>query len=444
MDVTLVIVLALGAIWMAYAVKMSRRIYSHTDLMMKQTDELVIVPASGAAPEVVIHLVNGWNVTGEYNADGEANLVSIRIEAPKPCATSFTISRETAASRFKKNLGMDDIAVGDDRFDDECLCKSNNTLFLLSRLGSALRSRLLAFADRADEFTITHAGFTARFSAVTGERPAFIDRTAEEMIAIHRAITGSPATKPRLKSIIFDDPIAHVRLRCLEAYAAQFGLDASFERCLADADIGVQIAAARHLGEKGLSHLATLIGSQPDIADEDKTEIIRFCNERTHPLPGTILATLLDGAHHRDLLSEAIGACRFSSDPSLSEHLLRRLERAGLDDLLRLEIILVLGDCGTLAAVEPLYRIAENRRLSSGPRTAANEAIARIQSRQGTGERGWLSVSTPAGKEGALSITRGAGQGALSSPNAAPTVKSTARLKTGNRRSSKKTSKKKK
>jgi HEAT repeat protein len=98
-------------------------------------------------------------------------------------------------------------------------------------------------------------------------------------------------------------------------------------------------------------------------------------------------------------------------DSAAEPALLTLLERE--EEGQKIAVVSALGHVGTAAAVEPLMDLT-GRVLSSELGRAAEEAIARIQSRLGDVEAGRLTLAELTEHEGALSLSREGGELSLS------------------------------
>ncbi|HOS41200.1 MAG TPA: hypothetical protein PLG31_15815 [Spirochaetota bacterium] len=184
---------------------------------------------------------------------------------------------------------------------------------------------------------------------------------------------------------------------------------------LADPDIDMQIEAARHLGARGLAHLLGMLALADTVHDDAALRILGILQEREQGQRGGTdeLVRAYERRESEEVREAILGVISHNADPAAGPFLLAELARDGGD--LRVPIVEALGQCGSVAAVEPLYRVSSGS-LNPFVRSAAAKAIERIQSRLGTAERGWLSPAPLGGADGALSVADGAGDGALSIP----------------------------
>lgn len=102
----------------------------------------------------------------------------------------------------------------------------------------------------------------------------------------------------------------------------------------------------------------------------------------------------------KNLLLKILELFESSGDRRLSRFLVRYLDQDDSDIIIG--VIKALATCGTVQAVESIYRVG---RESMNPfvRTAAKDAIDAIQARLGTADVGWLSLPVEPGLDGALS-----------------------------------------
>jgi hypothetical protein len=200
------------------------------------------------------------------------------------------------------------------------------------------------------------------------------------------------------------------------ALASQSPLDPDTEPiligALKDPHIEVQVEAARYLGDRGMNHLLGIFESRNASTNIrlliDIVQIFKE-NDFRKSIPVLKKVYLSDRG---DALKIAILQALAAFGDEGHSFLLAELDKDHPPGLC-IAVIEALGTWGRVEAVEKLCRI-EELTLYSSVRQAATQAIARIQSRLGNVEKGWLSMAKFKDVDGALSVAPQPGDGALS------------------------------
>lgn len=261
---------------------------------------------------------------------------------------------------------------------------------------------------------------------------ADLETLVETSLKIMESTQNAAAFWERLQETALTAPEAQQReqaVRFLGESVFQHDLEQSKRRTLQaamnDEDVSVQIAAARCLGQEGMEHIKKLAeqAAALDSPRQQKLADVFFhygVKKYSHSLLLLFQHACEDGLRIRIL--KQFGEqpikkmAQLDSIQAWSPVLIPYLETKNAK--LLSAVIDALGNMGQLEAVEPLYRLTKS---TINPRTdqAANQAIAAIQARHGTGDEGWLSVEGVPAEAGGLSMDeRAAHGGELSSGEA--------------------------
>lgn len=283
--------------------------------------------------------------------------------------------------------------TGDRAFDDAVAC-----------VGDPLRLRSLLDAETRTLLIECFAwGGTVEAGAVRAGLARFDAHHVRDRVALARRVASRLDPVPvaevpdRLAQIALADPVADVRrfaLLALATVATPGTLEPVAARLLLDPDPLVRVYACVHAGPDGAEKLLAL--------RRHKHPAVRAAAIRvTAQLPDAVAALTAHLAYDGDpaLVAEALG---LTGSPAAEATLLALLA----DPEVRTAAAHALGEVGTISAVEPL--LAQRVAPYTGAITAA---IARIQARVGSADRGRLSLAEAAGGE--VSLAHEAGQVAL-------------------------------
>jgi hypothetical protein len=179
--------------------------------------------------------------------------------------------------------------------------------------------------------------------------------------------------------------------------------DAVVKKALHDLSAGVRFSGVRLLRKKGYDYLKKLYENENL---HIKKRIITYLKTERE---ACFLDYFLDNAEHESstaIKKELVDYFRIIGDvkaePFLRNELDRKRDYEGKPDFLSYKqaVIQALKYCGTYESIEPLYRIKQFTL-----KRAADEAIAMIQDRIGSGDKGWLSISPGTDDGGKLSLT---------------------------------------
>lgn len=345
---------------------------------------------------------------------------------------SFSTSLE------KTLLGIEEIATGDEMFDQIFFIRASDEAGALAILDSGTRTAVQT-AFSCDSWTVREGRLQSTWSGFTADEIfAKIDRgiSASERLGAPSDIDECLIRNAERNTVMA------VRLRNLELVVARRRTQAIEKALIRMASSGiwtVAIPAAKALGSAGIPHLASAVASAP--AEEAVRAVIILEGLGGSDAHATLRSALGSGySVVREEAARVLGRHKDAASREAIAHLLddptsagvRRAAadalgkiggmesagvlRAALGDVdmgVRSAAATALAACGTVDDVAYLLDRAEHD-PERGVRRAAREAVAAIQSRLGPAERGQLSVADPTAVAGALSVEPGAGRGDLS------------------------------
>jgi hypothetical protein len=330
---------------------------------------------------------------------------------------SFLISKETVISKIKKTIGIEDLLTGDNNFDSKVLLRANNPQFLLAVLDFHLRKLILNIEKYSDALEITNSKTTVYISESNTQKIKYIVNQIDQISTRLKIMQNS-----KINNLILDkikiDPDAGVRALSIRMIRTEIinndddnEIRMTLKNALNDESFEVQLEAAMSLGKIGADHFIKTLQSRKNIPSDQSIKIIEFFSNRKYYSALPVLSELLENSNEKKIQIIILKAFPILGDTSISDQLVTMLKFKEPDILLH--VVEALEFCGNLHAVEPIYKIGMSTN-NSRIKISIQKTIAGIQARQGNGEKGWLSVSKSAEKEGALSITDIAPEGSLS------------------------------
>lgn len=284
-------------------------------------------------------------------------------------------------------------------------------------LDHAVREQFIALALSCWSAEITTSSCSFQVTLAHCGSAAALRLRIDTLRALRKSLLTGTDLRARLVASIKGDPLPGVRRRCLEVFLTQCTLDDEMTELLmalpAESDPALRILAARALGKRGVSLFIDLIREHLSNRKRLEESLLEDIAEGlAHTASADAAAALTElyesriGTTTRVAVVRALGA---TGERTLTPFLINELDHH--QGAVRAALIAALGDCGDAAAVAPLMAIADDSWLIKDD---CEKAIARIQSRLGSVERGWLDLAKPAAAEGNLSLADRAGEGALS------------------------------
>ena len=329
----------------------------------------------------------------------------------------INIGRETGFTKMQRMMGIKDIETGDPDFDDEIQLQAIYPQSLVAMLDDQTRKAILILASQSEFFNVINSAVTAAVQKKMDSAPLTVVGLAKYVVAVTVALANTESLVERFSKNIESDPLPRVRINNIRALTShstdKAAIDIILKKALDNSCLDVQVEAAKYLGKEGLEHLVHLLVSRGNnLKSYLLIDIVKILTEKRFTKSIPVLQQLYPHQGN-EIRKNILRAFAVFGDTSLHSFLLVELEKNNPDFL---EVLIdALGTCGEVDAVEKLYVIG-NDRFNPFFRSRVKDAIARIQSRLGKVEKGWLSVSQLQEADGALSMADMAGEGALSTP----------------------------
>jgi hypothetical protein len=390
------------------------------ELVRRSGEELGLKYRHGfsfAAP-VASGYIEGLKVTLRHQASTEENsfsdLLRVYIAHRIDAGGILLVSRETEMTRMQKKFTGEDILTGDRAFDDTMLIGGSSPFRVSALMNEGLRKKLLDILRKSVMVNLTSSWFEVVFrhgSLGLEEIVAFV----RETVAVSLDMTSGTDFRARLIGNIRNDSVPGVRALCIRHLAAHFPADGEItgllRGALQDGDLPVRMEAALNLGFEGLEFLGRLIDEGKYFVEDDTLRIVKAFGDQRFRGGIPVLKKLFSQGAGETVLLAILKAFAAIGDTGLSGFLLDYANHPDYD--VRRGVMDALGACGTVETVEPLLKILKSS-LNPLFRSDVQKAVASIQSRLGGADAGWLSVTEVSGTDGALSLSGGAGEGALS------------------------------
>lgn len=366
--------------------------------------------------------------------------------------SSLRITAEGMASALGKLVVGEDTHTGDAVFDQKALVRGDPHEILATFDAPTREAALAVLALGA---YLTDHRITLRQGGFHRDRDEIIQKTRTLLALGERlAAAGRIPVHERLAAIAGGDPLAPVRRNALDALlmreaqarAPQAVVDGAVKRALEDPDATIRLTAATS-GRAGLAQsrqTLTAIAWSPEAADAIRARAFAALGTLDGvDRPDDLLDALLEGGSEsrvaaigmlgrRGCAASRVTPFATRADAATRAAVALALEQAGdpsaqpllltmagdTDEAVRMAAIQALGAIADVGAVETLLPLM--RGVFGGPlKQAAQQAVAKIQSRTTGAGAGQLSVSDAPAGAGALS-TVAAEEGALSEPASGP------------------------
>jgi len=342
------------------------------------------------------------------------NVLEVTLSYRAPDAGNFEITWEGTLSRAKKRIGLNDVTVGDPRFDGKILVTASEPWKMSAFLNAGVRNKILKLQQSGINFLIS--GEKCRIERDFDD--SVRDRSMGKYLTLAGGIAGEFTRKvslvTRLAENVLYDGETDVRVNCLRALSEHFGGEEvtlkTLRQCLEDRALSVRFEAALGLGDEGMDHLALLLVRGEELKPVERTRIIRLFGERGYR---NGVPALLDLYHMvtRDEKLDILKSLELLGDPSCADFLLKLLGMG--DSEVRSGLIDALAACGTLETVKRLRTLAKvvKREMIH---SVYDDIADRIAARLGITGGGRLSIPETSPMEGAMSRYGGPGKGDLS------------------------------
>jgi len=347
----------------------------------------------------------------------EKNDIILEIKSSLMLKGNLSLQEETSFFKIKKAFGTEDILIGDDDFDKAFLIQAEKNFIAYAILSCDVRKKLLSMIKQYS-FELTDSYFKCHFSSDEIQSYKDLDNIIILVVSLYDDLLSDLSRHPilrykkRLIHNILNDPLSSVRENNILAIGSHLRIDDEVDEALTtvmnhDNEAVNRLRAAQLLKSKGLQYMELLL--QQKINDELKCEIIQYfhkmmyresilllkkiCNIQSDFVKREIVIALLSLEVELDLSFYAPYLNFINHDKSLS-------------------LLKLFGEKGTLDTVEFIYMIGKVHG-DNDIRNEANRAIAMIQSRLGSGDRGWVSIQDNDIETGSLSFDNSPESGAV-------------------------------
>jgi hypothetical protein len=444
--------LALGA----YALGVRGRKH-HRALMQQIAARLRLEPSHGLKNERLKGTIDGFEVTIESTArifflESDATTVSIRGRGRIPKILTLVPSESWRA--LDHLFEGERVLTLDRAFDARVVVQGDElrTAAILDAETRRLATHAIGVLGANVCFGAIH--YDAKSPLETEDDAAQLIEAVHALIALARALSVTDDQLPeRLLENVESDPHPGVRYRSLSVLLDHYpGSDASkraSEIALTDPSTWSRFLAAVNLGQDGFQHLERI--ALDDAAPEglrgraiialtklDPMDAVVSVLERALECPvwEAKISTLEAMAKLNHLPARQTGALEemiASGDPKAIRAVLKVVEatRAKVFEPMLIDLIgasgrgiaagnivenavRLLGEVGSVRAVEPLLDLAKLIFVDPSLKRAAKSALTEIQARLGDVDRGSLSIVGLPEDEGALSLAADAGSLAVS------------------------------
>ncbi|MEW6367307.1 MAG: HEAT repeat domain-containing protein [Acidobacteriota bacterium] len=371
--------------------------------------------------------------------EGNVARTILTVSPPNGIPHAIQATREGGGSGHRRVFAGDDTQTGDREFDDMVLISGDSEGAVISLLDMRTRELMRQLVG-IEGWEITGGALHRDVSDLVPE-PGDLIAMLQTAAELSERLGRWQGVEQLLIDNMLGDSNPTVRRRNLELLLRMDrspSIETALERAASEDDWSIAVPAAGALGERGIPRLAaaamaaptphaiqavralkalggdrtlTFIRATLDSAQDDVTiaavaALAEWRDSASVPVLCEITRSRR-GAALRAAAARAIG--RFD-DPRAHETLLEVLRDN--ETAVRLAAIESLGERGVAADVTELMEIEKG----SPPRVraAARQAVAAIQARLGSVERGWVSMAEQAATSGALSVAGDAPAGALS------------------------------
>lgn len=342
-------------------------------------------------------------------SDSRVPTLEFAIDISQGNLSAFSISAEGFFSQMRKIIGKNDILIGDPAFDDGILIQSYDTQQMQIVLNKKARSIISEFFNfsygkniRINESKII---FYVQYSNVQSLKD--IEHILDNLIILAKIFCRKGNPVDLLKENYLSETKKGVKKQLLNTlYSLKGSLphtDPVIISALTDKSAEVQFSGTRLLKKKGYNHLKNLYKSGNvyiknliinHLKNESEPYFLDFFLEQAERESSTAVKQEL--AEYFKMTGDA------KAESFLRKELLLKRSYETIPDFTsyKRKIIEALKHCGTYKSIEPLYNI---KQLTL--KREADEAIAMIQDRIGSGDKGWLSITSDTNDGGKLSLT---------------------------------------
>ncbi len=371
------------------------------------------------SPDNSSNKISGLIKKGDYNAEvkiilgTDGHYLEVTLNHLLKLHSSLQIAKTKS---FQYKLGQNIFRTGHEYFDDSIFITSVDPDDTRAILNAQIRQALLDMASKYDDLSITPFKLYVKRQNNGFVSAKEIHASIEELIQISRMLQPQKTLLESMADMAYHDPHIGVRKQNIAALYRSYPEEALtrtiINNSLKDKDRSIRVFTALLLKEKGRDILFNEILT-PGINNEDLQSILDEIRLMKYPDSSEFLIKsykLQNDIQIQVQLLETLTDLEESSNETFFLSELQEHPRDWLSEYL----IHALGQCATLEAVEPLYKLEKAANSLSLQKNSLHSAIATIQNRySSSAQRGSLSISESAEQEGGLSI-HGEGAGGLS------------------------------
>ncbi len=278
-----------------------------------------------------------------------------------------------------------------------------------------LRSKIMALAKNSDYARVSRYGIHIYNNKTEVSSPESVVDGIINLIDIAKLILSYSDYRSLHIDNVLKDPINKVKLNNLKVLVSNYPHDNEIEEllkgCFKCEDLSIQFEAAKNVRPEGLHHILDLLSKNKIIDHEIIIEAVRTFGDALFKESAPVLIDVYNYYHRKNMRLEILKTFRKFSDETLSPFLESLLDYT--DDDIVDGAVDTLATCGNVQSVGKLLQLS-GKSINPFFRNRINETVLQIQSRLGSVEKGWLSVSELKESDGALSIADAADEGALS------------------------------
>ncbi len=346
------------------------------------------------------------------------NYLCIELNCEPIKLKDFQIANETLFSKIVKDIGVEDILIGDETFDNIFNINSQFKYYIISLLNENIRNSLLTINGLSDSIDWNQKRLVIYRKIIGRVYEPFVYQVIEKAINILTDVKSEKNAKKRLQKNVLDEKNIQIKKLFINTLGKNFSLDKDsikiFESLLQHQSIDLQITVAQYLSKMGMTFLKNIIKEHMKreifLNESDVLYIISIFAEKKYGDANKSLMQIYNETHNEKIKKNILQVFKNSRDQEMEMFILNELS---LDSDLLLEKIGVLSVCGTVKSVEYLRNLWDD---SINPITIGKikEAIVQIQSRLGNVDTGWMSMTEMKEKEGAVSLNISAAEGSVS------------------------------
>ena len=198
--------------------------------------------------------------------DAEAGY-DIFLSHKLPVSGLMSIKRENLVSRLRKDIGKEDVQVGDAYFDERMLLEASEPTWFAAVLNEKTRKLIIQLSEKSGSFSISNSWIKVSLTQY-GTAAEKLVRLIRKAAAVSRALSAQGDVKHMLIHNLFYDTNPEVRLNNLRMLSLRYPrtkeLTGVFSDAMNDPSVEIQIEAATLLEEKGMNHLLVILKKKED------------------------------------------------------------------------------------------------------------------------------------------------------------------------------------